>query len=316
MEPSVDVGAIRGIPGGKDKGDYYLIKCPFHNDTNPSCSVKVKPPYMGFFKCFSCSAKGPFKKLAEKLGIDLRAKATPDLYPEEYADMFVYKGASYAEDDEGVTGLYSLSDKNATKLGIQEGWRGFDIPFMRSVVKAKVVDARTLYFPVTVRGVDVGYIRAFLAKQKGRPSYLNKKGAWSRDKGLFLFDRAIEYEEQRELKHKAYSRTVILVEGPRDAMRLHRDGNLPAIAILGTQSWSEGKIRLLSMSGVENVILCMDGDLAGKLAAENISETLDGYMNVYDFGLDKWEGDLDPCDMPEKLLTRLTRVYNTVSLGP
>ena len=315
---AVDVSAIRGMPG-KANGDYYVIKCPFHSDANPSCSVKMRPPYQGFFKCWSCSAKGPFKKLADKLGIDTRAKATPDLYPEEYADMFVHKGSSYEEDDEDVAKLYPLTDKNASKLGILEnGWRGFDVDFLRDVVDAKVIDSRTLYFPVMVRGVEEGYIRALVTKPtvKGKPSYLNKRGAWSRNKGLFLFDQALAIENAlyEKLKVSGYSRTVVLVEGPRDAMRLHLSA-LPGIAILGTQSWSEGKIRLLAMAGVDNVILCMDGDSAGATASHDIAESLDGYLNVYDFALHEWAGEYDPFNMPEKLLNRLIKLYNTVSVG-
>ena len=314
VDVDVDVATIRSMPG-KANGDYYVIKCPFHNDSNPSCSVKMRPPYQGFFRCWSCPAKGPFKKLAEKLGIDTRAKATPDLYPEQYADMFVYKGASYEEDDEDVERLYPLSDRNALKLGIQDGWRGFSIDFLRTVVKAKVVDSRTLYFPVMVRGIEVGYVRAFLGRQKGRPSYLNKRGSWARNKGLLMFDQALAIEDARFKTIKGYSKTVILNEGPRDSFRLHNDATLPAVAILGTQSWSEGKIRLLSMAGFENAIICMDGDAAGSEAADRIAESLDGHMDVYDFALDQWEGAYDPQNMPAKLLNRLVKLYNTVSLG-
>lgn len=300
---AVDVDAILSISGGKRNGDYYVIKCPFHNDSNPSCSIKVKPPYLGCFKCWSCGAKGGFTKLAEQLGIDTRAKATPDLYPENYEEMFV---AGDTDPDDYVPDVRPLTDARAAKLGILDnGWRSFDVTFLRDVVKAGVADGRTLYFPVLVKGDEAGYIRAMLKKVAKKPSYLNKKGLWSKTKGLFLFDQAMEIARE--------TKTVILTEGPRDSMRLMRDRNLPAISILGTNSWSESKARLLAMSGIETVILCMDGDDSGMKASLDIAASLEGYVAVKDFGLYEWEGEYDPCNMPTKLLSKLSRLYESVS---
>lgn len=300
MEYAVNVDLLKGQQGSKRQGEYLLIRCPFHNDHNPSCSVKMTAPYKGVFRCFSCGSKGGFRKLAEKLGLDVNAEATPRLDAEAYADMFQMDSL---QDDEDVRATYPLSDKNARTLGIEKGWRGFSLDFLREVIGALVVDSRTLYFPVMVNGKEEGYIRAFVSKRDGYPSYLNKRGTWSRDKGLFLFDQA----------RSRSPNTVILTEGPRDAARLMRDANLPAVAILGTNSWSEGKLRKLVLSGVTEIIICMDGDEAGKNASETIKDSIEGYCGVHDFKLWEWEGEYDPCNMPDKLLNKLVKLYRKVS---
>lgn len=297
-------GILNGLHG-KKMGDYTSIVCPFHADSNPSCSVKTKPPYQGFYKCWSCGAKGPFSKLAEKLGIEAGVAPTPAIDTEPYEEFFKAKVA--VEDYRLVdpADLKSLSAKNVASLGIKDGWRGVPIDFLRETVGAKIIDNRTLYFPVMVNQKEVGYVKAQKEKPKNRkfPSYLNKPGLWSKTHGLFLFDQAVELSEG--------SRTLILTEGPRDPMRLMQEG-LPAVAMLGTQSWSEAKRRILELAGIENLILCMDGDEAGRTASKMLREACDGYLNIHDFGLYEWEGEYDPFNMPKSLSRKLHALYQSV----
>lgn len=54
----------RGIQlKSKNKKD-YLILCPFHEDTNASCSVDKEK---GFFHCWSCGEKGSIAKLISRI---------------------------------------------------------------------------------------------------------------------------------------------------------------------------------------------------------------------------------------------------------
>lgn len=302
-----DRQVILSLPGAKVRGEWAVIRCPFHNDTNPSLSVKIKAPHVGAFKCFSCGEKGNYSKLADKLGIDTAAAApTPDLYPGEYESLFAY---TENQDTKDITSLTDLTDRAARNLGIsgESGWRGFPVEFLRDTVHAKVADSRYLYFPVMVNGKEVGYIRAFVRKEAGRPSYLNKKGSWARDSGLFLFDQALALQDG-----DVDSKIIILVEGPRDAMRLLRAG-LPAVAILGTNNWSEQKLRRILLAGVEDIILCMDGDEAGVRGAHTIAESCEGMVRLHDFALHEWEGEYDPCNMPKNLLRRLRAMYRSVA---
>ena len=54
---------------GKRKGDELQACCPFHDEQKPSFSFNVVKQV---FSCQVCGAKGGWRKLAERLGIDSR----------------------------------------------------------------------------------------------------------------------------------------------------------------------------------------------------------------------------------------------------
>jgi hypothetical protein len=186
-------------------------------------------------------------------------------------------------------------------------------------------DEPFIYMPVNVRGEERGYIRARLRKKKDKPSYLNKAGKWSERYGLFPYDYTVRDKPS----------CIVLVEGPRDALRLLLLG-IPAIAILGTQSWSKRKAQLLELSGAEHVILCFDGDDAGLGAEKLVLPSLKPLLDVHLFdlrgkdspywkfrnedepskaakleGVELW----DPGSMPMKKVNQLKRLIRTLSSG-
>jgi 5S rRNA maturation endonuclease (ribonuclease M5) len=159
-----------------------------------------------------------------------------------------------------------------------------------------------------VNGKEYGHTDALFdkpAKGKGT-SYLNKKGAWSKTHALFPFDQAIRLMNELGIK------TIVLVEGPRDALRLIRAG-IPAIAIFGTKSWSLMKVRLLQLAGVERIVLCMDGDPSGQDATDHILPTIEDGFEVKVIKLwvvaKKLKRDkIDPGNMPTGVLRRLEKM--------
>ncbi len=282
---------LKSFPKAKSYQNKVLICCPFHNDSNPSCSVNVRPPYFGRYKCWSCGAKGGLSELMVGLGMDpTGVTPTPKIDTSDFEHLF-------EPDDVLKSGLmlYNLSAPNCKRIKLKK-WRGFNLKFLRSVVKAKICmkEGSTfpfVYFPVLVQNKEVGYIRAFVTKPSSGPSYLNKKGSWVRTKGLFLYDQAIEL--MREQCHT----TIVLCEGPRDAMRLMRE-SIPAVAILGINSWSDHKRLLLELAGVEQVISAMDGDDAGWKADKILSKSLKGFIHFEKLKLYEYEGGYDPFNMP------------------
>lgn len=55
---------VHSISGGE-----YIVKCPYHNDSNPSGSFN---PQNGLFFCFSCGASATVYQLAQKLGSKIK----------------------------------------------------------------------------------------------------------------------------------------------------------------------------------------------------------------------------------------------------
>lgn len=182
--------------------------------------------------------------------------------------------------------MFDLSNERAVVAsGIKfNKWRTFRLPFLERIgiklAYVRKIDPVTgevntwgryyLHLPIIIRGKQRGYIKAQIEKpdNKDIPSYINSPGSWSLKYGLFPYDYVVLMLKELEVS------TVALVEGPRDALRLIRHG-IPALCIMGTQSWSPGKLRLLEFTGATSIVLMMDGDQAGLKATRLIKTGLD-----------------------------------------
>jgi DNA primase len=109
--------------------------------------------------------------------------------------------------------------------------------------------------PVSVNKKIVGYVKAALEKRKGQLPYVSSKGTWIKDKGLFPFDYI-----GKKARLKGY---VVLVEGPRDALRLIMEG-IPALCVFGVQNFGKKKANTAASLGVQCYIMA-DNDPAGEV---------------------------------------------------
>lgn len=270
---------ISKLPSIKRSGSSYtFILCPYHQEKTPSGRILHHPDGrgMGNFKCYSCGQTASWNELARVLGLQTYGKAAarqdslqvPKSNLDDYDSKFL-GGLDPAHED---LKLYDLSNEKAilrSGLNPTNKWRGFRLDFLKSldIKLAKVVDTGRyyLYLPITIRGDTKGYIKAQLQKPKNKeiPSYINSKGGWSLKYGLFPYDQAVALMKEKSLS------TIVLVEGPRDALRLIRF-SIPAVCIMGTHSWSKSKLRQLEFSGASRIVLMMDGDKAGRAATRLI----------------------------------------------
>jgi hypothetical protein len=261
---------------------YSFVRCPFHMERTPSLRIKHSSYALktGSYKCFGCAKYGGWNELADALNLErFESKGEfpdgklPEFKSERYDQNLLAEFNEGVEDTPKKERLefFSLRDQDAVaRSGLTDNeWRGYSLDFLRKKIKAKLVlknDYRWyLYLPVRVSGKEVGHIKAQIhkPKDKGIPSYINASGPWSLTSGLFPLDYAHELMEEKGLS------SIVLVEGPRDALRLCSLG-VPCVAILGTHSWSDRKTAILSYVGVDRVISCFDGDLAGKTASRLI----------------------------------------------
>lgn len=323
---------------------YSFVRCPFHMERTPSLRIKHSTFALktGIFKCFGCSKYGGWNELADNLGLERfesRGEFPDGKIPE-------FKSARYdqnlLEDFNGEENskpkerleFFSLSDESAVeRSGITNNeWRGFSLTFLRRNIKAKLVLKNNyiwyIYLPVRVNNEEVGHIKAQIHKplKKSIPSYINASGPWSLTAGLFPLDYAVKIMRSTEKS------SMVLVEGPRDALRLCSLG-IPCVAILGTHSWSDRKTAILSNSGVERIVTCFDGDLAGKLATRLIVHgerpLADGTIEYIKSGFEPissafdvkevklWnipipenhpEDKLDPGNLPDNILNRVKKL--------
>lgn len=253
---------IARIPGKKRiTTNRAFILCPFHHETDPSGTISLdttKPKFVGWFYCYGkCKRSAPWNEVAEKLGLKKinGYHAMPKSVPK--IDVNALRESLLPEEEQSTKKDLTFFDMQSPK------WRGFKREFLQKFGAKLCYDDKTgrfyLWFPVMVRGKEVGYFRAQIKPSDEFPNYLNSKGEWVRRRGLFPFDQAIRLMRRKGL------RTLVLVEGQRDALRLLRAG-IPAVCIMGTGNWTDDKMHIIESAGVKRLILLMDGDSPGKMA--------------------------------------------------
>lgn len=284
----------------RKQGSAHVGLCPFHAERSPSFQVVAN---RGFYHCFGCGKHGDaftwlmeregmtfpeaLETLARGAGIDLpqrreRPSAEVDLetriraaldaaqsffeaqlarhvgaqaYLRErgYEGPFVTEaGFGMAPDEwEGlVTHLRNLnfSGELLEQAGLaSRSERGTQIDFLRNRLTIPIHDAR-------------GRLVAFGGRIMGggQPKYLNTRDTPLFHKGetLFGFHRA----------KGAMKDGALVVEGYFDVLQLHQHGIHQAVAPLGT-ALTEDHLKALGRF-TRRVILCFDGDSAGRRAME------------------------------------------------
>lgn len=241
--------------------DSTFVCCPFHNERTPSFRIfhSTSSYNPGFGKCYGCGVSKSWDEFASLLNLQPFAGTKPtELYSRPMKLDF---------DDEDEEPEYTT-----TELPRNKKWRGIPTNLLIEIGCKMYRDqwSKYIFLPCNVGGEMRGYIRGRLRKEKDKPSYLNKAGPWSKKYGLFPFDYTIS---------KMIDKTIVLVEGPRDSLRLLNNG-IPAMSLLGTQSWTRKKAELLEVYGVERVLIMMDGDDAGGQAIDLVMPDLKKYMSV------------------------------------
>lgn len=265
------VDQLASYSGAKKPGPNQstFVLCPFHGERTPSFRIyhSASSHSPGFGKCYGCGHSGPWDEIAPALGLKAFKYAKPT---QQFARPVVH-APEVVED---------LVDFNFKRIPPNKFWRTISTDLLIDIgcKRIRQYDEPFIYMPVNVMGRERGYIRARLRKKKDKPSYLNKSGRWSETAGLFPFDYTVEL-----MRRKGYN-SIVLVEGPRDALRLLSFG-IPAVAILGTQSWSKRKAHFIELSGATNAVLCFDGDDAGKSAIEKVTPSLAALTTLHTFDL-------------------------------
>jgi DNA primase len=271
------------------------IVCPFHPDNNPSCSVHLSeaPPGMGTFHCWSCGAKGPWSRLADKLGLDHGEYHHPE-------NPFGSRLRAIERKEKAEIELRRDQYRNHMPLGCSPwefgDWRGLSEEFLVKMDAQRYYDDKSgcfrIVFPVKSRlGVTIGSAARRLDDGTNTP-WLNSHGRWAR-KALYpcsALPKGIQ--------------TVALVEGPYDSLRLNHCG-IPALSIMGTQNWDQGKISILDALGITNIVICMDGDAAGRGADNKIFAATENKFKRKRFRLPFENPSVDPGNMSEERVEAL-----------
>lgn len=293
-------------PDIKKKGKFWWACCPFHHEKTPSFHVREDE---GHYHCFGCGAHGDVFKLHQELrggtfAETLQHLATqtgvvlPDVKrdPQKEARKKDGYAAMEAASQHFQCNLNPAAKAYIEKRGIDEATRAlFGIGyaadswddlrdtlvregFQKGVLKEVGLTVSSdkgrddydrfrgrLMFPIhDAQDRVIAFGGRIL--DTGEPKYLNSSDTplFSKSHTLYNLNRAREAIR----KHQQ----ALLVEGYMDVVALWQAGIHTAVAPLGTAVTPE-QIQLL-WRYYNAPIVCLDGDSAGKAAAERLAERI------------------------------------------
>ncbi len=262
----------------KTAGEYRMVLCPFHADrATPSCGVYLRRDdyrkTLGFFNCFGCGAHGNWNKFAEQARLDTIQEWNSTEKSIEYNE---------SASDEALLGDIGLTMRAVYKeMHCAEAipwpehmnWRGVSGTLIAAVGGKAINDERNngiaVLFPIKIGNKIRGAVKAMFHKRNPTQlGYITMAGEnWVKRYGLFPFSYTAKLIQQNQYSF------VILVEGPRDSLRLLKLG-LPAIAVLGANTISKTKMLYITNMGVEQVYVMPDNDSGGTALWRNIKRYL------------------------------------------
>lgn len=285
----------------KKAGRSWKGLCPFHNERTPSFTVDREK---GLYHCFGCGAGGDVihfvrqidrldfpeavEALASRFGVAIPkrpSRGPRDDRREKLAEAVAAAQRFYAAElsKPGNPAAAYLTGRGVPKelwqkLGLgfaPDSWDALGRGLSGAYPEALLVEAglaqprpegrgaydrfrnRLLFVLRNDRGHPVGFGgRALSAEQE--PKYLNSPESplFQKKRILYGLSQAREAIRSRE--------RVVLVEGYFDHLALLRSGVEETVASMGTALTSEQTEKLRRLS--ERVILCYDGDAAGRAA--------------------------------------------------
>ena len=294
------------------KGSDFLIVCPFHLDSNPSCGVDQAT---GRFNCWSCKAGGGWNKLAHKIGAEklrVRGRGRDKDVIIDVRDMSEIKDdMTRAFSKSGVIAGSKRREEKTRPIvkewNTNDSWRSVEGNLLKSLGCVRVIDLtfNVLRIGLPVRDIGgglIGYTCRALDPEDTDPKYTPlaadriswRKKELPASEALFLIDLVLGRDWKR----------IVLVEGPYDAMHLIAH-DIPAVAILGTNNWTKQKAAIVRALGLEKVFVCMDNDRSGHEAQDNVVSSLKGYVPVEGIALPKKAKD--PGQLSTKQLAWMRR---------
>jgi DNA primase len=255
------------------KGADAIVTClnPEHADSSPSMRIDK---ITGIFNCFSCGYKGNiFTHFGEKANqLQLRRELIKKRIREKRSESV---GLSFPKGSVPYVGNWRDIKPETYKRF--EAFQHHDTDHIGRIV-----------FPV--RDIS-GRIVSFNGRHTtgGTPKYMiSPAGA---KLPLYPIVEPIQG-------------SIILVEGIYDMVNLHDKGLTNAVCTFGTKNINEDKLRMLSIQGVEEVIIFFDGDTAGQDAAKEVKEMVEQVgLTSRNVGLK----DTDPGALPLKSVQTLKR---------
>ncbi len=329
----------------KRKGKSFVALCPFHNDSKPSLLVSPDKGIAYCFACqsggdiFSFVQKiegvdfpEALKILAEKAGVELpkfggreKVSASKDekqrirecldaaqrffmqrLKKTSVASEYVMKrgvteellqtfGIGYAPDSFSETYEHLLKENFSRAEIIAAG-----LGVQKELNEQRIYDRfrHRITFPISdAQGQTIGFGGRTMGDSDAK--YVNSPESPLYNKSAVLFG-LFQAKEAIRASHR-----VVLVEGYFDAVAAHKAGVKNVVAVSGT-ALTEEHVKILKRYADE-VVLCLDQDNAGQLAAGRAFELLaKAQLKIFSVTL--------PAKDPDELVQRDSTLFHTIIL--
>lgn len=280
-----------------------VLACPFHNERTPSLFVNLDPTNrkaaVGGYYCFGCRARssthGGWNGLADKLGLanidETHSQVTT--YVRRELPIEALHDANDGWDLQDLLQKWNCGFH--APWPVEQNWRGVPGWLVRKlggwISLDEQYDQQVCILPQYNGDILTGAIKARCrVTAKTRVKYLSSPGEWVKTHALF------PYHVVEKMLALRVDRSIFLVEGPRDAIRLIGCG-LPALALLGTNNWSDEKRDLLLTLDPDRVFAAFDNDMAGQGAYKLVMPSLDGFTHRIRIAFEG-TGKIDPGNVP------------------
>lgn len=298
---------VRKNVGLKSKGTHYVGMCPFHSEKTPSFTVNDNKK---FFYCFGCHAHGDVISFTSKIrglsykdaaialanehNISLprqtqeqRAAATEleqmhdllDLALDFFRKSITHDAMQYLKKRGITNALIDAFEIGYCASGLINFLQDKKVPlFMMEKVGlvsrryggASEIFKNRIVFPIR----DIySKIRGFGGRamsSESMPKYLNSPETLLFKKGELLYAHNIALRSMHKNNY------VVLVEGYIDVIKMHAAGITNAVAASGT-AITIAQLEAL-WSSVSEIVICMDGDDAGRNATKRIVDVALPYL--------------------------------------
>lgn len=299
-----DLALFLGEKNLKVSYNSVMMCCPFHQEKTASFSYHINKK---FFYCFGCHKNGnvldyvihklELKNLKQAIdflinfsGHDPSTKRTIvngdykkqlntlNKYKKTRVNSFTY----FTEQD--IQNMVQFRPDTFEKKGFDKDVLdffqvGFDFKKKRIVVPMR--NENNELVGVTGRTLDPNY------KELGLPKWLHYQGS-NVSENFFNINNAISASKEMD-------GSIIIVEGPKDAIWLHQHGFKNVIALLSNSVTQVQKGILLK--NFLTVYLFLDGDKGGDNGKSSILEKIKGYFNIYNVNIGNGK---DPDDMTKE----------------
>jgi DNA primase len=279
-------------------GDQAKVRCPFHDDERPSCSVNLAK---GLFHCFSCQAKGNVLDFVHRM--ETRDGQTVSLRQAALTLASICSIAVPGSErrQEPRTASTAKETASSPSRGQNHAQRGSERQKTASGSETEPKRNKPLGFRLTLdpehsylasRGIGPELVELFglgfcangsmagricISIENAAGELVAYAGRWvGTDEDLPEgeekyklpkgFHKALELWNLHRVRHCKH---LIIVEGYFGAMRLH-GLRLPAVALMGSSLSDEQVVLLRDCPALRFVTVMLDGDEAGQKAVDNV----------------------------------------------